>query len=227
MCFSNSRHRAERCLSWCCGPVLSLVLAPNPALGTAAPCSARAPPAQTTAQHQLYQSRGLWQRISSSLFPLWGCGGFLVWGCLSVRAGCLPRQAVLQDGAEHDWADAGAARAVMLWGRLCVGLGSSQDTALLRELVGIAAIPNHIWLCRQASFPRYRAPSGTRAQSVRVGSREEVWWEDAVVSSQGNGGLLLAAFPRAVHAHYSFLSARELFVPLTSETIFHRFLYIY
>lgn len=192
-----------------------VVLRLCPALSSPRPpqCSGLRSPGPRT-QHQLHHSLSSGRRTAAP----WPCWGAAVgsWGCRSVRASCLPGQA----------AQPGAARARHLQAGCWVGLSSSQDAALLRQLVWIAATPNCVQLGRQVSFPlQYTLPS--TPQSVYAGCGEEVWLGGCCSLRRGNSGLLLAALPTAVRAHYSLLSAGEPFISLTSENTFHRFLYVY
>lgn len=125
-------------------------------------------------------------------------------------------------------------------GRLFCGTGPSRTQRVLVPpggLLGRAQQSQDSARPREPIWLRYRVisrcvdylpsrcdmyPLRTRALGGKFGG------EVAVVSTRGGGtDLLLAAFPTAVCAHYSLLSTREPFIPPTSETTFHRFLYIY
>lgn len=88
---------------------------------------------------------------------------------------------------------------------LAVGLSSSQDTG---------SYPT-----TPSSFPIPRPTLPVRGGGALLG----MWLR----SPAGVSGLLLAACPAALCAHYSLLSAGEPVIPRTSETIFRRFLFIY
>lgn len=129
-----------------CGSVLSLVLALTPHWAGRSLQGSCSPP-------------------QSTVSPVGdGRGAAAGSRCLSVRAGCLSRQAVLQDRPEQDSAGAGAP------GR-AVGPGSAEPGRCTAAGTCMAAIPNRIPLRRRASFPLRHVPP-----SVYTGSREEVWW---------------------------------------------------